>query len=141
MKVPVTLSRNADGSFTRTTEASQSGSAERFTLAVVTSPSALADSLTRLAKDVADDARVIAAWRRAGAVTFENLPIPSSGRVTLGHNLGRAVRWQVVEWSGNGVTVTPVLVCDRLDASGSLTTPNVLCLRSYAAGMASIEVW
>lgn len=76
-------------------------------------------------------------------VTFKNVTCGTAGaKIYLPHGFGRHADYQVVRWRGATTTVAYILVCDE-DDTGVVpgTTNDVLCLRSYAAGKATIRVW
>ncbi len=75
-------------------------------------------------------------------VTFKNVACGTAGtKVTLQHNFGRNADFMVVKWKGVSTVVGPSLVCDEDDASAVLTTKDMLALRSYVAGVATIRIW
>ncbi len=102
-------------------------------------PEKLAETLTRMSQITNE----IAAERQANqSIVFQDYPTDGAGApVQLNHGLNRRVMWRVVDWGDftdppSSVTVAPVLVKDQ-----TLTTANTLVLRSYSAGLASIEVF
>lgn len=130
---PSTATIDAQGNVTVATEA-RGPRPERFTTAIVQNPASLADALTRFAKVFGDVFAVLIGWRRAQAITVENVTCGTAGAtVTLEHALGRNVRWCVVDWTG--ATDAPALV------KTTASTADKLVLASYVAGVASIEVW
>lgn len=136
MRLATTVTLDAAGNTRATVQAQSSPQVERFNAESVASSRALADSLTRLMKNITDVARAVFAQRRVETITFENITCSAAGAlVTLEHRLGRPARWGVVEWSGSSVVAGHSFVRD------AASTDNALVLRSYVAGTADIEVF
>lgn len=112
-----------------------------FTPETTTDPVKLARQLVELEKSVYDATRHARSNPDSKGVDFEDVAAGMGGtKLYIRHNLGRFVRWRVVDWAGSATTAGPSLVCDRLDATPE-TTPNVLALRSYVAGTVTIRVY
>lgn len=72
---------------------------------------------------------------RRGTTRIFEVAVGSGGaEVRLEHRLGRVVRWSVVDWQRT--TPGGYHGLERLSSD-----ENMLVLRSYVAGTASIEVW
>lgn len=72
--------------------------------------------------------------RRSNTRVFEVTVGTGGAEVKLEHQLGRVVRWSVVDWQRTTPGGSHGL--ERLSSD-----ENTLVLRSYVAGTASIEVW
>ena len=124
-----------------TTQEGRIARSETFSLPIVSNSTSLSTALTRLSKSVGDVLGILIGWRRVQAVTFENITVGASGAIVqIHHGLGRRVRWAIVDFAGISTTAGASLVSDMHDASPR-TTEDILALRSYVAGTASIEVW
>jgi hypothetical protein len=97
-----------------------------------------ADQLTRLQQAIVEVTKATRANRRNQAWAFEDVPVHTVGtQIKLRHGLGRRVRWSVVDWQPTVAGNAPNIECFQSEQ----TDPNLLILRSYVAGTATIEVW
>lgn len=111
---------------------------DKVTTEMVQDPVKLAETLTRMSNittELSQDAQ------KGQTIVFQDVACPELGStIRLQHNLDKRVMWRVVDWSdpatGALPTTAPALVRSALD-----TTNNVLVLRSYVLGTASIEVF
>ena len=102
-------------------------------------PEKLAETLTRMSQITNE---LAAKEQTQQSIVFQDYAAQPMGAVIrLNHGLNRRVMWRVVDWGDfvdppSTVFVAPALVKDQ-----TLTTANELVLRSYSAGLVSIEVF
>ncbi len=102
------------------------------------SPQLRSEQLGRLQRNVIEATRA-ARDRHAGARLFEVDTPAGGGAIVIEHRLGRVARWAVVDWVRTVPGGTHGL--ERSVVAGALNDENTLTLRSYVAGVATIEVW
>jgi hypothetical protein len=96
-----------------------------------------AEQLTRMQANVVEATQASRSAYRRGAKVFEGVTVGTGGaKVVLEHRLGRPARWQLVDFTGaaGASLVRSTVASDRNDE-------NALTLLSYAAGVATIEVF
>lgn len=114
----------------------------RITEEQIADPTVLAKQLNALHTEIANATQATRSSHIQGSVLFTNVVVGAGGAKTvLQHNFGKYAFFLVVGWRGNGVVTAPVLVDDRADSSGVLTSDARLALRSHVAGIADIMVW
>ncbi|HMY78468.1 MAG TPA: hypothetical protein PLT98_06940 [Thauera aminoaromatica] len=100
-------------------------------------PDVRAQQLARLQQSVAEATQAARGPYRNGAKVFEGVAVGTGGaRVVLEHRLGRTAKWSVIDFTGAaGASLV------RSTTSGDRNDENCLTLLSYAAGVATIEVF
>ena len=109
---------------------------EAFTLA--DSPTLRAEQLGRMQRAVSEAVEV-ARGRRGRSKLYEATCGTGGAALVIEHRLGRVARWAVVDWARTTPGGTQGL--ERSAVAGALNDGNTPTLRSYVAGVATIEVW
>ena len=114
----------------------------RITEADVGKPDILAKQMNALHLEVAQATQAVRAHPEQAPVTFKNVVCGTAGaKLYLQHNFGRFADFVTVKWAGSGTTTAPILVSDELDGATANTSANILVLRSYVAGTATIRLF
>lgn len=127
------MSTFRDGVFVR--EPAEPVREERF--AATDAPETRAEQLTRLQRSVVESTEATRRTRQTSSVVFEAISCGTGGvSIPLRHDLNRIARWAVVDWRRTTPGGT-----HGIERHADGNDENTLVLRSYVAGIASIEVW